>query len=310
MEPDRKNQSDHSYYYPARSRANSSYLKNSAHNNAYRKAGKKGYRVKKIQFSVSELKSYKGCAECLEEPRSVFLSRRLISTLNGMPIAWRSAPTPLKSDLDLMTKTLKSLLNKLTPTNLESIKGKISEQMNEETSLVFANLLLGKACMEIKYSETYSKLSKEIIEKHPYFRNHLLYACQNIFETQAVESDDISTNKRKVLGCVAFVGELINLRVVSGKVGTNCCKQLLLKNTEEAAEGVCYLLSTCSGCFSSSSYKEIAHDFISELQKNSVNYSTRVKFQVQDLVESRKIHTIIFQNNEKPRNINEFKNHL
>ena len=310
MEPDRKAQSDPSYYNPPRARANSGYLKNSAHNNAYRKAPKRTYRPKKIQFSVSDLRSYKECPDCLQAPNSEFLSRKLIPTVNGIPIAWRSAPTPLKSDLDLITKTLKSLLNKLTPTNLEAIKGKISELLNEGTSLSFADLLLAKACMEIKYCETYSKLSKEIIEKHPYFRNHLLHACQNIFETQAVEAEDISTNKKKVLGCVAFVGELINLRVVSGKVGTNCCKQLLQKNTEEAAEGVCYLLSTCSGCFSSSSYKEIAHDFICELQNNSINYSTRLKFQVQDLVESRKIHAIIFQNNEKPRNINEFKNYL
>ena len=209
-----------------------------------------------------------------------------------------------------MTKNLKSLLNKLTPTNFDSIKEKISEQFNPETSIAFSSLLLSKACMEVKYSEIYSKICRDLIVVFPYFRCHLLQACQDIFQSQALEAEDINLNKKKNLGCVTFVGELLNSRIISGKVVTSCCYQLLNKNTEIAAEGVCYLISTCNSYFNSSKGKETGCDLINELQARCKYYSSRLKFQVQDLVESRKITVIILKNDEKPRNILEFQSNL
>jgi hypothetical protein len=233
-----------------------------------------------------------------QEPSGVLHKRQILAS--NKLIDWRLVPKTIKSDLDSLTKGLKSLLNKLTPTNLDQISAKISELINKESSKVFSNLLLNKACMEYKYSETYCLLSKAIISLFPYFREDLLLACQNIFESNDWESTD--NCKKKMLGLVGFIGELMNARILSTKVLISCCTLLIEKNNEQAAEGVCYLLSVCSGAFSSK-YKELAHNLINRLQEQAAKFSSRIRFQVLDLIESSKIHTVIFQQKEKPQKL-------
>ena len=312
MEPENLKQSDGGYYYPHKCRADKDYLIKSAHRNNYRQKPKQKIYKKKVlpSYTIEEILSLKNDLRSLTEPTNKYLYRHLIKPNKELLSPWRNQPKLIKSELDSMTKTLKSLLNKLTPTNLDSIKEKISELFNQEISVIFSNLLLTKACMEVKYSETYSKISLDLMKAFPYFRNHLLQACQDIFQSQALEAEDINLNKRKMLGCVTFVGELLNTRIISGKVVTSCCEQLLKKNTEVAAEGVCYLISTCCSYFNSSKGKETGHGLINELKMRCQDFSSRLKFQVQDLEESRKIKAIMVKNDEKPRNVNEFKNNL
>jgi MIF4G domain len=296
----------HSYegYFNTKKSRSESFTSISAQNNAYRKP-KKTYKKKKQVYSIDEIISFKDNPKSLIKPCSEFSNRKINDPNKKVVIGWRNTPKLIKSDLDSMTKNLKSLLNKLTPTNFESIKEKLSEHLNPEISMLLSDLLLIKACMEVKYSETYSRLSRDLILKFPFFRNDLLKACQDIFESQALEAEDITLNKKKVLGCVTFIGELLNMKVLSAKVIISCCESLLNKSTEEAAEGVCYLLSTCSNVFSSSKFKETGHNLISKLQAKSFAYSIRLKFQVQDLIESRKIQTIVMRNSEKPVNLNQ-----
>ena len=294
------------YYCPKRIRSDSSYIRNSANQNPYRKpaSNKKSY-VKKHRaqkYSFEEIMKLQQHTLSLTEPNNPFVQRKVLSSNGFLEASWRHVPKVIKSDLDALTKSLKSLLNKLTPTNLDQIRTKIAEFFTRETSKIFSVMLLGKACMEFKYSETYCLLSKALISLFPYFREDLLQACQNIFESDICDSTDEALNKRKMLGLVGFIGELMNARILSTKVLMLCCELLLKKNTEQTAEGVCYLLSVCSGAFSSK-YKEMAHNFIQELQERSINFSSRIKFQIIDLVESNKIHCVIFQQKEKPQKI-------
>ena len=304
MDSQNQDRSYGGYYNPQRCRSDSDYLKNSASSNYYRKQ-KKTYvaKVKKIlQWPVEKMISFKTHPISEIKPTNKFLDRKFSSSKDLTP-GWRNTPKLIKSDLDAMTKALKSLLNKLTPTNFDTILEKLSEQFNSETSLIFSSLLLNRACIELKYSETYSQLARDLIRKFHYFRNDLLISCQTFFESQALEAQDISLNKKKVLGCVSFIGQLLNMRILPAKVVISCCQELLKKNTEETAEGVSYLLSTCSSFFNSSKFKETAHDLINELQFRSNNFSSRLKFQVQDLIENRKIQAIMTQTIEKPRNL-------
>lgn len=292
------------YYVPKKDRSGSNFVRDSASQNHYRnpEQPKKNYvrKHKAQKYSIEDFMKLKEHTLSLTEPNNPFLNRKVLSSKTFLEASWRHIPKVIKSDLDALTKSLKSLLNKLTPTNLEPIRAKIAELLNQETSKAFSVMLLGKACMELKYNETYCQLSKALISLFPYFRDDLLQACQNIFETNAWDSSDEALNKKKMLGLVGFIGELMNARILSTKVLILCCELLLKKNTELAAEGVCYLLSVCSGAFSSR-YKEMAHNLISELQKRSVNFSSRIKFQIMDLIESNKIHTVIFQQKERPQ---------
>ena len=216
----------------------------------------------------------------------------------------KSAPKIIHSNLDELTKTLKCLLNKLTPTNFDTIKQSISEVISPEVAPNFSNLLLTKASLEVKYSEMYAKLCSTLLTDFPFFRPSLLNACQEIFILRANSSEDISLSKSKIVGCVTFIGQLMNIKVISPKIIIFCCEELLKKNTEDAAEAVCYLLSTCRKLFSSSKYVHFANECLELLQQRAGIYSTRLNFLIQDLIETKKLHTLSVQSNEKPETLN------
>ena len=297
--------SQEGYFCPKRTRSDSNFLSKSVNQNPYRKPapGTKTYikKQKAEKYSIAFIIQQKSHRLSQQEPANPLCKRRMVSS-NSNPDSWRFVPKLIKSDLDSLTKALKALLNKLTPTNLDQISAKISEQMNKEASKVFSGLLLNKACMEFKYNETYCQLAKALILLFPYFREDLLLACQRIFESETWDWTDMGLGKRKTLGLVGFIGELMNSRILSTKVLISCCELLIQKNTEQAAEGVCYLLSVCSGAFSSK-YKELAHNLINQLQEQAQKFSSRIKFQVIDLIESKKIHSIIMQQEEKPHKL-------
>lgn len=305
MEPDYQNARQEGYYNPKRCRSDSNFLGKSASNNPYRKGppSKKSYKKKINKYRPDEILKLKDHKLSKIQPQSELLHRKLLSLAKRSEITWRLVPKVIKSDFDEVTKTMKSLLNKLTPTNFDPIKEKIAQLFSPESSKVFSNLLITKACMEVKYVETYAQLTCDLTKQFKFFRVNLIESLQNVFESNALEAEDIGLNKRKVLGCVCFLGELMNRKFMSVKVGVYCCEQLLKRRSEEAAEGVCYLLSACERFFGSPRYKEVAHDLICELQSRSQGYSSRVKFQIEDLFESRKIHKIIMQNTEKPYNL-------
>ena len=303
MEANHQNSTQGGYFRPKRTRSDSHFLRKSANQNPYRKpAGKKTYikKQKQEKYSIDDIIQLKSHHFSQQEPASSLHKRRIICT--GNDADWRFIPKVIKSDLDSLTKSLKALLNKLTPTNLDLISCKISEQMSSEAFKIFSGLLLHKACMEFKYNETYCQLAKALISLFPCFREDLLLACQSIFESGTWDWTDLGLGKRKMLGLVGFIGELMNSRILSTKVLMSCCELLIQKNTEQAAEGVCYLLSVCSGAFSSK-YKELAHNLINQLQEQAENFSSRIKFQVVDLIESKKIHSIIMQQKEKPHKL-------
>ena len=305
MDPNYQKNSKGGYFCPKRTRSDSNFLRKSVNQNPYRKpaGGKKTYikKQKLEKYSIEDIIHLKSHHLSQQEPANPLYKRPILNS-NTNADSWRFVPKAIKSDLDSLTKCLKALLNKLTPTNLDQISAKISEQMNKEASKIFSGLLLNKACMEFKYNETYCQLSKALISLFPYFREDLLLACQSIFESETWDWTDLGLGKRKMLGLVGFIGELMNSRILSTKVLISCCELLMQKNTEQAAEGVCYLLSVCSGAFSSK-YKELAHNLINQLQEQAEKFSSRIKFQVVDLIESKKIHSIIMQQKEKPHKL-------
>lgn len=319
MEPTQKNLKQVGHYKPRRHRTDNSFLQKSASSNNYRKGpSKKLYKKKTQEYAPQVILSFKDHSLSKIEPPSPFYLRKL-TLIQKHPLTplhpkvktqaldetnsestWRLVPKPIKSELDDMTKTLKSLLNKLTPTNFDSIKDKLIKLISPQSSKIFSNLLITKACLESKYVETYTQLACELTKKFAFFRLDLIGECEDLFGNLALETQDIGINKKKVLGCVCFLGELMNKRFISGKVGIYCCEQLISKGTEEAAEGVCYLLSACDRIFESGRYKEEAHFLVKRLQEMCDGFSLRVKFQVQDVVQDRKIHKFILDGKEKP----------
>jgi hypothetical protein len=287
------------YFHPKRQRK-PSYSSTSLIQNQYRKPSLKKTYIKKskqLSYTLSDILSLQSHPLSQHPSDSPFLHRILFTSFN------QSVPKLIKSDLDEITKLFKSLLNKLTPTNFEQIYLKIQPLLTPGTSKDLAALLLAKACQEIKYSETYAKLSKTLQINYEKFRDDLLAACQAIFESDSWERCENSNDKKKLMGLVAFIGELMNVRMLSTKVLLICCQYLLDKNNEVAAEGLCFLLSSFGEAFTGR-YKELAHDMVSKLGLQAKGFVPRIQFLVTDLVESNRIQNTLFKTEERPKNLN------
>lgn len=75
---------------------------------------------------------------------------------------------------DPLTRSLKSLLNKLAPTNYATILSKMQELVNEEAALAIAVHIFDKASAESRFSEVYARLCEDLITVFPEFKAFLV----------------------------------------------------------------------------------------------------------------------------------------
>ena len=75
---------------------------------------------------------------------------------------------------DPLTRSIKSLLNKLAPTNYPSILSKTQGLLNPEAALAVAVHIFDKASAESKYSELYARLCEDLITGFPEFKSYLV----------------------------------------------------------------------------------------------------------------------------------------
>ncbi|CAG9309918.1 unnamed protein product [Blepharisma stoltei] len=300
---------DQGLYTPKRlrGRTNSNYLSQSSQKNTYRKPSHRASttkekpkrvwkKVSKHTYSYDEILSVK--SQESSQIKSDAILKILDRKLKTVGSAWRSTPQKLKSSNDELTKNFKSLLNKLAPTNAESIQNKLLALLSPESSESLSLLILEKASAEGKYAETYAKMCVEISRQISYFRNNLLTACQVMFENSH-ENGEFS-DRKKVLGCVRFIGELFKAKLIPPKIICSCCSYMLELGSEDSIEALCYLLSVCNSLFASPRYKETFHLYVVKLQELAKNLSSRLRFQVLDLSENKEIKTLAIQKADAP----------
>lgn len=75
---------------------------------------------------------------------------------------------------DPLTRSIKSLLNKLAPTNYAAILSKTQGLLNAEAALAVAVHIFDKASAESKYSELYARLCEDLIVSFPEFKAYLV----------------------------------------------------------------------------------------------------------------------------------------
>lgn len=219
-----------------------------------------------------------------------------------------------KEKADAFSKSVKGLLNKLTPTNADVVCVKLQELLNASNSRIICSLLLEKASMEQKYAETFAGVFHYLVSQFDFLRRDLLSACQAMFEDSGREleglndtekADLISKQRRKCVGLVYFIGELYNKKLVSPKRILLICEELLNHPIETSIESICYLLSTCKGIFSSTKFKADAQDLLKTLEEMMPKLPTRIRFQVMDLLETGILKKLEFLYEESPEMIQE-----
>ena len=176
---------------------------------------------------------------------------------------WEKNIKSNKTPEELLQNSIRLQLNILTPDNYEKIKEEIKSlaaQSKFATESV-CDILIEKAWNEVKYCKLYANLCEYLgkIESlcfenagKNYFKSYLISKIQGVFEDEgqlkiktAKSLDEMTTEekelyyskrKKRILGNVTFIGELIAMKFLATKVMTYSTRILLNKYFTGLAE--------------------------------------------------------------------------
>jgi hypothetical protein len=184
------------------------------------------------------------------------------------------------------------ILNKLSDSNFNDLaKDLLNLQINKEEQIIkLIELIISKATTEIKYSNVYAKLSKQLSsyyikdgEKNIYFREILIVKCQALFNNCL--SGKLQKDNAKSF--IIFLGELYNNELLSNKIILSCFSVLFNNINDMSIILICTLIKSIKDKYS----KICADEFNIVLKKlNSIkednNTNTKDKFMIMDLFDA------------------------
>lgn len=179
-------------------------------------------------------------------------------------------------DTDSLKKKFRSILNKLTPNNFESLAQSVTllnidteSKLGDVIDIVFAKALAEPGYC-VLYGQMCSHLKKTTAEGTN-FGNTLLKRCQSQFQSdiysglnleerrKAIEDEQDPAAKKQLeeelyedmyrcrmrgLGLIKFIGELYKIEMLNDAIMFDCVLRLLADKSEEALECLCDLLVT------------------------------------------------------------------
>jgi hypothetical protein len=225
----------------------------------------------------------------------------------------------------VLRRSVKSMLNKITADNFSNITEKLaSVELTQATDLdVVIDLVFDKAVTEHAYCEMYADMCLVLRTRFPEFpaqddeegaptltfTRALLNRCQEEFEnlplylgptqeqkdTLGADELEVIVKKQKdrVLGNMKFIGQLYLRKLLSHKVVREVVVRLVFKSEppeEHYIECFCMLVRNIGATLESSDQgKSYMQQFANRMKDlaASNDYSKRIKFAIQDVLELR-----------------------
>eukprot|EP00300_Choanocystis_sp_HF-7_P040891 c7471_g1_i1.p1 GENE.c7471_g1_i1~~c7471_g1_i1.p1 ORF type:complete len:1071 (+),score=207.75 c7471_g1_i1:260-3214(+) len=237
--------------------------------------------------------------------------------------AWGRVPPG--SPEEEVVRTVRSMLNKITPDNFETLTKKILDFDLTSVAVLqgLIDLLFDKALMESSFVTVYADLAKEIslrdttkVDNNPkdkgVFLKQLITKCQMEFEAESKSSsedlpdEEARKVKLRMLGNIRFIGELFKRGMLAAGTMKICIDSLLRHDVpdEEDLESLCRLISTI-GKRIEVDKKELVDATIqklTELEEDKSNgLEPRIRFMILDLLELRSRKWIPRQKASGPR---------